>query len=69
MSTLHMRAFALSFYVFVSLLSLGGLNFTEKETEGEWIWRRQEVIEGDWRSGGRKNSDQNVLYDKRIDFN
>lgn len=68
-STLHKRASALSYYVFVSLSSLGDLNFIEKEKEGEWIWRRQEVMEGDYRSGRMENLDQNVLYEKRINFN
>lgn len=65
-----MRAFSLSYSIlFCSnwLLILGGLLFSEKEAEEEWVWERRE-LGGAGRDGGMGNCGQNVLYVRRIYF-
>lgn len=47
------------------LSSLGGLFFSEEETDGELIWERKtRGLAG--RSGGKGKCSQGVRYDRRV---
>lgn len=65
---LNMRAFALCYCILFSpvwLSSLGGLFFSEEETDGELIWERKTWgLAG--RSGEKGSHSWGVMYDRRV---
>lgn len=64
----HIRAFILScFILFCSVQLLSLKRSFWRETEGQWILGRIKWQET-WRSGGRGNFGQDVLYERRIYF-